>query len=569
VGGGALVTGEAPVKWRAAWTPLVFLVLAIAWTWPAAWPSGIPGRWPDAMGTIWFIDAAPRLLPGLDDAMTGWPMGAHYGRPDSFLLMALSVVLAFLPPAAVYGAVSVLGVTLSAWAAERLSAELGAEAPWSLLAGLGYAFCGLASTALIEGYPYHVLNPWMPLMALFWLRTLGPAARPRDGALTGVFFTLTLLSSAWLALSAAVILVGLTPLLLVRRAGASAATARRLVPAAVAAVTVLVPFAAYVAVFLAAGQESREMSGAAAQVFHQVRLSLVQLAGPGLGVDLRWHSQTNAVGATVVVLAALAPVVLRRGATWKAVLIVGGLSMLLSIAPRIDPEALAASGPAFFAGFWRLLSSSLLRFPQRLGWAWALGAGAVAGVVATRLAVRAPRAAVALFALALIDAFVVMRQPFRQAETLGAVPSAYGAHAGPVLDVFADDLNDSPAWRLWTTNLSCHHQTVHQRPNAEHCLFVPSADSPRVQLERHLIDRVMAGEAAAAMGLVSRLGFGSVVVHMDQFSAADQDRMLTGLRVVDADPVLSRDGGELVAAFAVPPSDADPQAAWLAWQDRP
>lgn len=552
------------MSWRPAWTPLLFLGLALVWTWPAAWPAawaaGIPGRWPDALGTAWFIDAAPRLLPALDDPLTGWPAGARYGRPDSFVLMGLSLLLAFLPAPAIYGLVSVLGLTLSAWAAERLAAHLGAEPPWSLLAGLGYAFCGLASTALIEGYPYHVLNPWLPLMALSWIRTLGPAARVRDGLLTGLFFTLTLLSSAWLALSAAVLLAGLLPLLLVRRRGM-----RSVGPLAAAAASVLLPFAAYVALFLAAGEGARETTGGTAQALSQLRLALVQLAGPGLGIDLRWHSQTNAVGATVMALALLAPTTLRRGTTWKALLAVGLLSMCLSITPRIDPDAMAAAGPAFLAGLWRLLATSLLRFPQRLGWAWALCSGAVAALVATRLARTAPRATGVLLALALIDVFVIMRQPLRQGQTLATAPSAYGAHQGPVLDVFATELYGSPAWRLWTTNLACHHQRVHRRPNAEHCLFVATGESPRVLLERHLVDRVLSGQPAAAADLLSRLGFGSVLLHLDQFPPAERDRLLDGMREVDPAPVISRDGGEFVAAFAIPPSQADPLEAWRAW----
>ena len=536
---------------------LVFLGLAVLWTWPAAWSSGMPGRWPDALGTVWFIDASPRLWPDLTDSLTGWPAGAHYGRPDSFVLLVLSTVFAFLPPVAIYSLVSVVGTAASAWAAERLAVELGAEAPWSLVAGVGFALCGLSSTALIEGYPYLVLNPWMPWMVVHALRCTRPAATPQDGVLTGIFFTLTLLSSAWLALSAALLLLGLTPLLVDRRAK------RPALPAALAAATVLGAGLIYVALFVAAGDGVRQTDGNTAAVLSQLRLSLVQLAGPGLGVDVRWHSQTHSISATVLALAVLAPAVLRRGRTWKALLGVGLVSLLLSISPRISPSAFPGAGP-----LGQILASTVLRFPARLGWAWALCAGVVGALAATQLGRRSPKTARVIFVFVLIDAFVIMRQPLRQGEHLATVPSAYGAHRGPVLDIFPDDAQGSPAWLLWTTNLACHHQTVHHRAIAEHCLFTSDAESPRVLLQRVVVDRALARDASETMALLGSLGFGSVVVHLDAFSETDRTALLAGLTAAAGPPVRSQDGGEDIAAFSVltnstPPN---PAGAWASWR---
>lgn len=539
---------------------LVFLGLAVLWTWPAAWPSGIPGRWPDALGTVWFIDASPRLWPDLVDPLTGWPASAHYGRPDSFVLLLLSSILAFFPPGVIYSLVSVLGIALSAWAAERLAVELGAEAPWSLVAGVGFALCGLSSTSLIEGYPYLVLNPWMPWMVVHALRCTRPAATPQDGVLTGIFFTLTLLSSAWLALSAALLLLGLTPLLVGRT------PKRPALPAALAAATVLGAGVIYVAVFVAAGDGVRQTAGNTAAVLSQLRLSLVQLAGPGLGVDVRWHSQTHSISATVLALAVLAPAVLRRGRAWKALLGVGLVSLLLSISPRVSPEAFADMPGAGQLAL--MLASTVLRFPARLGWAWALCASVVGALVATQLGRRSPKTARVIFVFVLIDAFVIMRQPLRQGEHLATVPSAYSAHTGPVLDIFPDDAQGSPAWLLWTTNLACHHQTVHHRAIAEHCLFTPDAESPRVLLQRVVVDRALAGDASETMVLLGTLGFGSVVVHLDAFSETDRAALLAGLTAAAGPAVLSQDGGEDIAAFGVLDKSSPDvaAAAWATWR---
>jgi hypothetical protein len=189
-------------------TPLVFLLASLAWTWPAAVTDGVLGRNPDGLGTAWFIGSVPRWIFGLHDPDTGFPAGADYGRPDSFLLAAMALIFQWAPAARVLAWVHVLGVALSAWAAERFARELGARPPWSLLAGFSFAFCGLASTALLEGYAYHVFNPWMPLLAAAWWRATSAKGTWQDGAASGVWFVLTVLTTAWLGAAASFLVVG-------------------------------------------------------------------------------------------------------------------------------------------------------------------------------------------------------------------------------------------------------------------------------------------------------------------------------------------------------------------------
>ncbi len=536
--------------------PLGLLLLAVLWSWPAAGSAGPPGRWPDVLGTLWFLDTAPRWLPTLHDPMTGWPVGATYGRPDSFVLGAVAGALGFLPPRVVLGLVTVLGLTASGWAAERLAADLGARPPWSILAGAGFAFSGLASTALIEGYPYHVVDPWLPLMVRSGLRALGPEGRVRDGVFAGVFFQLALWSTAWLGLSAALLLVGVAaavPLARWRRG-----------PALAAALTVALPALVYVAVFVAGGEGAREtVAASSAGLTRQLPQAFVQISGAGLGIDTRGHSQTHAIAPTVLALALATPLWARNDRVLVALLGAGTASLLLSLAPHMSPEEVGA----VLGTPGELLAKVLLRFPARLGWAWALVASVAAARSADHLARRAPRATALLFATLLVDAFVVMRLPLRQGEQVAGAPSAYGAHAGPVLDVFAAAPGGDPAWTLYTTNLACHHQVFHQRPIAEHCLFVAGGVAPRLRLQDHLLDAAMNDEAEPAMRLLGELGFGSVVVHLDQLRPVDATRLLTALEAVVGPPVRSTDGGEAVAAFPVPTAVTDPLPRWQAWTD--
>ncbi len=200
-----------------ALTPLVFLLLAVIWTWPAILAPGLVGRMPDAAGTAWFLWASPRLLLNLHDGLTGWPAGVTYGRPDSYLLLLVGPLLSWVGPARAHAWIAVFGLAASAWGAEAFARTLGARAPWSGLAGLAFAFTGLASSALLEGYVYHLVNPWLPLLALSWFRATRPKGTVGQGLAAALFFVLCLLTTAWMALAAMPLVVGFLAAALLRQ----------------------------------------------------------------------------------------------------------------------------------------------------------------------------------------------------------------------------------------------------------------------------------------------------------------------------------------------------------------
>jgi hypothetical protein len=519
-------------RWRSWATPLTFFVVAVAWTWPALITADVLGRNPDGLGTGWFVETAPRWIWTLHDDQTGFPEGVDYGRPDSFMLALISTLLQAFPPARVLGWVHVFGVTASAWAAERFARELGARAPWSLLAGFSFAFCGLASTALIEGYAYHTFNPWLPLMAAWWWRATSGVGRASDGALAGLFFLLTLFTTAWLGFSGALIIGGFLGAAILRRG-----SLLRIPPLAAALGTVALPLAAYVLLFHRGGTDTAPEIAGRMDAALQMRLSLVRLAGPTLSTDMGGHSQTAWPQSLAIGLVAVSPIVLRNVPGWRRVMVVGLVGLSFSFAPselgKVLPEVVA---------------NNLMKFPERLGWAWALCGGAVAARAAT--AVASPSAA-GLFLVALFDAFFVLRQPFRQVTAIGAAPSAYRAQAGPVLDWWPENLSATPVWVLRTTNTDCWYQAQHGRPIADHCIFTPGVESPRIELSQQFSGAVFAGRAQTAAGALAALGFTTVAVHADLFSEGDRLRIEEAMKTVDPKPDESRDGGEHLIAYSL------------------
>jgi hypothetical protein len=550
------------MTWRGWWTPAIFAALAVAWTWPAAVSGELLGHQPDTTGTVWFIAAAPRLVQSLTDPLTGWPAPVTYSRPDSFTLLWLASLLGGVPPAWIHGLLQVVGVTVSAWAAEAFARALGAKAPWSLLAGVSFACCGLASSALLEGYAYHVLDPWMPLLAWAWYRAMSPAGRARHGVLAAMAWLLTLFTTAWLGIAAAVLVAGFFLGAVWREQGRI-----RWTPPLAALATLAVPLAIYLRTFF-----SREVgdvdTGAVTDILPQLGLAAIRAVGPIHTTDVSGHNQTAQVPAVALALLAASPLVLARHPGWRVVAVTGIGAFLLSFWPRLPLTELPDWLPDLATRAIELLYASLLRFPARIGWTFALCAGAVAACVATELARRAPRAALGLWAIAFVDLFGVARQPFRQEAAPAAVPSAYLAHAGPVLDLWPENIDRAPDWTIRTTNTGCFYQAAHGRPIADHCITNLGVESPRVRVGRWLVAALLAGETEAAKAKLGALGFTTVALHPDLFHPGDRDRLTRALAAIDGAPARSTDGGETVVAYRIPEvAGASPATEWSTWAD--
>ncbi len=555
----------APAATRGGVTFVVFLLFSVCWSAPAAWGDVLLGRMPDAPGTVWFLDAAPRLVHGLHDPLTGGTGGATYARPDSFVLMAIGWAFDGVSPFVLYRLVTVLGIAVSAWAAEAFARALGARFPWSLVAGFAFMGCGLATTALLEGYVYHVFDPWLPLFGLSWWRATRPGGRARDGVLAGVFFVLTVLTTAWLGIAAGVLLVGI---LAARVAGAVVGHAQRRIvdavppaPLATAALTVAVPLYVYVRTFMRAKDSIDTSIAAHADFSMHLRALARHLVLPDISVDADGDFQSAALGPTTLVLMAAAPVALRHVRGWRAIALAGMLALGVSLLPRVDPAAWVEVLPVALRAPVTAVAGSLLRFPERPSWAWVLCAAVVAARVLTELArTRGTRAASLLLLASLVDVFVGQRLPFRQRATTAETPSAYLAGTGPVLDLWPFSADGLPAWTLRTTNENCLAQVGHQRPIADHCIFVYGTRSPRLDAGVVVSDALLRGDIDAAHARLVQDGFTTLAWHPDVFAAGDRDRLRAALARLDPTPEVSTDGGDHVVAYAIPESVLTPDA---------
>ncbi len=560
-GGGGAPAASA-WRWPTGSVPALWLLLALVWTWPAALAGGelAVGRHFDLPGTLWSISAAGRLVPDLLDPLTAWPLGGDYRRFDSYTLLPLAWLYGG-DPARLHGWLQIVGVASSGWAAQHFARGIGARAPWDLLGGVLFALSGLAANGLLEGHVYLLLNPWLPLFGLAWWRATGPAGTPRQAAAAGVFFVLTLLTSAYLGVAAAVLALAFFGAGWWREGNRIWRVAW---PAAVIVGIVAVPYALP---FLgASGSASGRDDPLAIQL---ASAHLVALSAPTPEIDRAAHSLSLALSGVMVALLAASGALLQRRQRWGVLALGAVLCLVLAMGPTLAPGPHGRWLPLPGGLLSGLPGGDFLRFPARLGWGALLCGAGLAALAGTALEQRLGPKSRVLVLLALVEAVVLVGMPARQGHLSTVTSSAYAVVDGPILDLFPEGLDSGGELESWTTGLACLAQLQHRRPISDDCVATPVDNGPRYQLGRWLTARLLSGEGEQAGQALATLGFAGVAVHADLFSRGDLRRMWPGLAGWDPRPVEGRDGGERLIVFRVPTDTGglSKEAAWALRED--
>ncbi len=539
-----------------AWTLGFFLLVSALFTWPLVTaPLSIHvSRQFDLYSLLWLVDAMGSTDAGLHYSQTSWPVGESLNRMDSFLIAGLAWMgHGLLSGRLLASLLAILGPVISAFAAERVAAtHFGARWPYSIIAGLSYAFSGMAATALLEGHVYALLNPWLPLLLGALLRTLGPIGSSRDGAWAALWWVLCLLTSAYTGIAA-------TILVLVVALSSRFWRREDWRPAITAGMGMLAVGLAYAALFAHSGSAVRDPTEGMAtdplKVMMAGSVHLDSLASWTGIMDLHLHSVTGTLGFCVLVLSLISPLVLGRVHGMLVALAVTGI--LLSFGPLIQLSDGGLNLPAPVS-LMALLGdkASFFNFPSRMLWIAHLALGILAAVVATHLAERVDRRwCLALLALAVVDSLAGTGTPFRTARVSHAVPSVYAqAPAGrailelrPEFGSFGTDL------ALLTNNLGCAYQSAHGRPLANQCMGTTVGAGTRSLgrwLNTAVYQRALLRDVPQALG---EMGFGAVVVRPDLYAEQDRRAVIGVLTQVLGEPLgQSTDAGEYLVMFAVP-----------------
>jgi hypothetical protein len=541
-------------------TVLFFLAVSVGFSWPlAADPTQIHiTQQFDIYSLVWLAQAMGSDDAGWTFARTAWPMGEPLNRIDSFVLAGMawaggSGVDPWWYPAALI----LLGPVLSAWAAEHFArVHLGADWPWSLIAGMAFAFSGMAATAVLEGHVYVLLVPWLPLLAGAWMRVVGGQGGWGLGVMSGLWWALCLLTSAYIGIGATLIVILL---------GLGGLWSRTVSWRGVwAAAGVALPVGAvYTWAFASAGASSRALSattaGESTVVMDAGALHLDSLAGWHGLTDPGMHSMTGTIGFTALALAMFAPFLARgdRRLMWCLVMGLGALLLALGTRLQLVQDDLRI--------FWLLhpLSwspdlSSFFQFPGRLMWVAGLGLGAAAAVAGTVLARRhGLLLAAPLLLFSIGDVLLTTGMPIRGQVVRHGSPVVYEMVPPDraVLDLIPEFLPMQSDLALYVNNLGCSHQGAHRRALASRCLGTTLGTGPRAVVGSWLSESVL-GEAVDGAAVVSELealGFGAVVMHPDLYSPGDRASLVQGLEAALGPPaVISTDGGEHLVMYALP-----------------
>jgi len=555
----------SPARRRVALTALFFSALSAIFSWPLITdPLGLQvSRQFDLFSVLWTQSMA-RPWPGLATAATAWPLGESLTRADSFVLLTLARSLDWLDPRLAAPICALAGPPLSAWAAERLARrDLGAAWPWSLIAGTTYGFSGLMCTALLEGHVYVMLAPWPPLMASALLRA-ERGGRLRDGLLAGLYWALSLWTSAYLGIAAAALAVALAlPALLKPGARWRALMA--------AAATAAVAGASYAALFLHSGALERALSTTSRQS-SVLRMSagsarLGGMAGWDPTADMVLHSITPTLGFTALALALFSPLLLPRVPAWRRLAAAGVVAAALSLGPELQLYHSDLEWPWLLSPLQGLPIASFFRHPARLLWVTSLALGVGGALAATQLARRRRLPALALVLFAVGDALLGTGAPLRTARVPITAPSAYQAapEGWAVLELFPLYEGSVEELELYFNNLTCAYQVHHRRPLLNQCLGTTLRSGPRWEVGSWLIDAALRQPPAARIPQrLTSLGIGAVALHPDLFPGASRDELMAGLSQALGPPAaISVDAGERVLLYTLPVEGAPPAAAVL------
>lgn len=554
-----------------------WLLLATAWTWPAVLATGhwAVGRHFDVLGTTWVIDAASRIFTGLNDIETSWPLIADYRRIDSFVLLLLSTLFRSIDPVRLHGIFQVIGVAVSAWAAQGFARAVGARRPWDMIAGLSFAFSGLSAHALLEGHVYHMMNPWLPLFAWLWWRALGIGAESVEqragsaeqgagsaeqgaesaergagtigpylcGAGAGVFFSLSLLTTAYMGVSAAIIAVTFFVFAVIKH--------RKIRwKHSITALAVVAPILIiYLTLFGNGAGLSRDMSET---TMRMSSLHLVSMVGSTPEVDRYEHSMAVDLMPVVLALVIVAPLFLKRRWSFRALIWTAVVGFLLAIGPFFG---ISTSQTLFRTPLALLMNTPfdvLFRFSLRNIWIWNLCAGALAALVAAKLAKNHSKAVWVLLILAILHPFLSIRLPARQIVRNWETPDVYENGTGPVLDLFPVQSRLFRFEGLWFSNLACIYQLDHQRALADNCVETLPKAIPRVVLGEWAVRNLLSGRSTEVKNGLAELGFETIVLHTDYFRENETEQLDKALSEFETPRYISTNAGVCLVAQTIP-----------------
>lgn len=577
-----------PQPYRVA-VAVTYIAFAVFFTWPLVLHinSGVTSAI-DPVDNIWRIVSAQNAL--LHHPLSLFTGNTFYPFPDSYLfdglilgvaIFTLPLALISLPPLVIYNGAVLLCLLLSALAMYALARRFSAPRVAAFIAGMIYAFAPMHLDRI--GHVGFLADQWFPLILLFLDRVIAQP-RIRDTLVLGACVVMQALCSQYYAINLVVLVPLFLFVMLIRRP-----ITRRcvvwwhLAAAGILALVIIAPVALrYRAVELRYGVERTygQVTYYSAALTSFFTTDASNRFWGGITAPLRaqgtYTFERNMFpGLLALILAGIGMWVGRRR-PWEqflALLVVA--TGLLALGPelRLNPgehQSLLGHLP-YDVLYWHLPGFDSMRVPARFGTLMLLGIAGLAATGTTTLlrAVtvaslprpRLVRVVPAIALVALLTSFgaeyASRPLPLVTLESSDAVPPVYTWLAtqpdGPIIAlpllIPDHDREEQIAVREQYFSLWHHHPLINGYANV-----IPNG-------YRALVLDMQQFPSDRAVSLLQGLGITEVVVHFDQFNAADRVQMQRRLdRGQSALTVAAQFGDTAVYRVAASPSFSALQA---------
>lgn len=527
-------------------TVAVALACAAAFTWPSllSVSSGAGVRGFDGDGMIWMGSHVARHPPWewLHTTASGWPDGEDLHGNDGWLWLLLAAVLPAAATPAGLHLLAWLGSAATFLAAERLAASgYGARWPWSMAAGVVFAFDSVAAGSLGEGRMYHLALWPLPLFFLAWRRLLDGA---RNGLAVGLAWSLCLGTTVYAAVLAALAAAFL--------AAWEPGVRRHLRPIAVAVLAALPGAVAFAWVFSRSARLDDWLPEEVPTLLNAATPAGLLGWSPGLALASGFPHCALGFGALALALAStrLLP---RR--TWAPLVSGAAVALLLSLGFKTNLTVFDPPAWTTPLGWLAELVPSIrfFRFTVRFLLLTHLALGVLAALALSVAAGRFLRGALA--AALLVDAFFWTTPVWAPRS---GYPTDRDIHQDLPPDAAILDLLPVARTRLdydltVVARRICADQVKHGRPVAEWCLAPVSDASPAAVLRRDLTGLLLEGRLDDARSILADHAVNVVVLHEDLYPPSDAHRLAASLAALASTSRSGWSGREWLHTYELAP----------------
>jgi hypothetical protein len=531
---------------------LLWVAVAIVFCSPfnIGWTDGLPMLHFDHEGMLWLVGMS-EYIQRSEIMISGWPLGQSNTHLDSLLLLwTAKITSAGNHPYLFMYLVTILGLSLSAWSAQRLSQELAPESTrWSWAAGMLYGFQALYTVSILEGHVYLLWTFWLPLG--WW----GLHRLLNENHITHILWVV----GCWIAALLTSAYVGLCATLLYTLYGVWhwRKLHRGFIASTVALLTV---GSIYAWRLFSANLNDNQMSEAreptsALQELQAGSSTLSNLVVWDPSVDMVQHSLAPTLGWLPLCMMLFAPWVLSRR-QWAFNITLSAMALLLSFGPTlsITPEHTLFPSPLY-----PLFNNSVgffIHFPARFLYLSVLGMALLIPSLLHTLYHWAPRRTWMIAAVCILEPTFIYGLPFRQGLSPIQHPSVYDSTAEglAILELIPrfDDSHLLEALRL--KNKICAYQIHHRRTLINECL----GKNPMGKMEEHLRESLLDPRQSTDWTRpLMELGVGTVVLHADLWPPRKRTEILEHLSASLGEANEHIDGGEHLIVWTLPTTPQD------------